>query len=158
MKQGKLVSHSWHATLAHQKGWCWSVMSCAPVYGLRIVCEQSYCLQAAALPAQFLFFSSISFSTPHPLCTMAVFTLSETFCLCYHFSITWWWVTVYSRVSSAVLSCASTRLDCYTKLLNSDAILPTAQCSCDAWWPAAPQHHCNFRLMIQTRSRYCRHT
>ena len=106
-------SHSWCATSAF-----------LPPEGLVLVChvlcfrvhEQNYCLQLAPPPVESLFFSSISFSMPHLLCTVAVFTLWETFCLCHRFSITWCWVTVYSRVSYTVLSCISALPDCYTSL------------------------------------------
>lgn len=111
-----LHSHSWCTTFAfsHQKGWCWSVVSCASKYGLRPAYEQNY--SSWQLFLLKLCFLQYVLSTPHLLATMAVFTLSETFWLYHHFSITWCWVTVYYRVSSTVLSCISTPLDCYMRL------------------------------------------
>lgn len=111
-----LYSHSWCATFAflHQKRWCWSVMSWASEYELRPVYEQNYCLQLAALPAE-------SFSPAFPFqhlihCAPWQFLRFQKLSAFTITSASLYWVIVCSRVSSAVLSCISTPMDCYTSV------------------------------------------
>lgn len=139
------------------KGCCWSVLSCE--YGLRPAYDQNYCLQLATLPAASLF--SPVFPFQHPIhCApwqllrfqkLSAFTSTSA-----SRGVGLQYTTEFLPLSWAAFPSLWITTRVFSEFWWSSSSGP-AQCSCgcDAWEPAAPQHHCCFKLMMQNISRYC---